>query len=116
VTHWKTKDVVELLKPLAAKVEVSEPGGDVDTENLILTAKGAKRDNHLWVCGFRTADRDPVKDPADTDVENVEVKDGQDSRGGLNTDDEATCVMYGRVCSTLRKKGFSVVPTLDDYF
>jgi hypothetical protein len=115
VTHWKTKDVVELLKPLAAKVEVSEPGGDVDTENLILTAKGAKRDNHLWVCGFRL-ECGLIKDPADTDVENVEVKDGQDSRGGLNTDDEATCVMYGRVCSALRKKGFSVVLTLDNYF
>ena len=112
MTHWKTKDVVELLKPLAAKVEVSEPGGDVDTENLILTAKGAKRDNHLWVCGFRL-ECGLIKDPADTDVENV---DGQDSRGGLNTDDEATCVMYGRVCSALRKKGFSVVLTLDNYF
>lgn len=111
--RWKTEEMVKLFEGLGAKVEVSGPGGDCDTDNLILTAPSA-RDARLYVCGFIT-DGD-ITDPSDTDVDMVEVTDGQDSRGGLNTSDGPTALLYAEVCTALRKQKFNVVPQMKDYF
>ena len=86
----------------------------MDTENLILKAKGAGRYDQLHVCGFILTGS--IQDPANTDVDKVEVTDGGSSSGGLNTDDEPTAILYAKVTSLLRKKGFNVVPCLKDYF
>ena len=114
MAHWNTKKMVELFSSLDCSVVEGPSGGDVDSENIQLTAKWAADGNFLDVRGFVT--RGVISTPDDCEVEMVEVSDGHDSRGGLNTDDEPTCLLYAKVCSMLRKKGFSVVPSLDAYF
>jgi len=122
MVKWKTSEVKELLEAaLGDKLEppdgprgvaeVQGPGGDVDTERLILHFgdEGA-----LWVSGFVPVGS--IGDPSDAEVEMVEVTDGCDSRGGLNSDGMNICLGYGIVCSVLRRAGFLVVASMNDYF
>lgn len=113
--HWVTSEMVALLQSPDWKVNVFPPGGDVDTESLGLRAVGAKAGVALSLCGF-SSDADIVTDPKDAWVEMLELSDGEDSSGGLQTDDEPTCIMYAKVISKLRKAGWYVVPCLNDYF
>jgi len=46
----------------------------------------------------------------------VEVSDGKDSSGGLNSPDTEFCAMYAHAVSKLRQAGFIVVPCMKDYF
>lgn len=110
MAQWKTSEILKLLKFSGVTVSVEPPGGDVDTEGVILGVSGER----LYVRGFAT--RTSIKNPADTPIEMVEVSDGGDSRGGLNSDDPKVCSLYGKVCSKLRKKGYNVVPSMDEYF
>lgn len=110
--HWKTPEVMKLLEGLDARMEVEGQGGDVDTETIRLTPKAGG--DSVCVCGFST--NWDITSPADTKIEMVEVNDHQDSRGGLNSDNEDTCVLYGKIVARLRKAGYSVVPRLKDYF
>jgi len=115
IKRWRTTDMVRLLTDIRWKVEVFPQGGDVDTTNLSLTAKGAKKDTRLHIRGFVT-DGKYITTPDDCGIEMVEVSDGQESRGGLNTACLKTGIMYATVCSTLRQMGYEVVPSLDAYF
>lgn len=117
--RWKTDNIEGLLGDREWQIERQRQGGDVDTTRLMLTAHSSHPEDvldpiHLWVYGFHT--QECIDTPDDTDIEMVVVTDGLDSRGGLNTGDLATCVMYGIVCSRLRQAGFTVVPSLDGYF
>lgn len=112
--HWKTNDVIAMLASLPCTVTASPPGGDYDTENLQLTPNGAGPDEFLHVAGFRCDE--PLTDAADAEIEMVFVSDGQDSGGGLSSADPATCRLYAEVLIKLRGAGFSVVPSMDEYF
>ena len=117
--RWKTSEIKKLLGDDRWVIQILEPGGDCDTEVLYLRAND-REDKHtaLWICGFtpqKMLYELPGKNsPEDAEVEMVEVTDGQDSAGGLNTSCEETGVMYGIVCSRLRKAGFQVVPSLKE--
>lgn len=111
---WDTEEMVKLLQSPDWTITIHPPGGDVDTETLYLVAKGAKPHIGLYLCGFNSQDN--VEDPKRSSVEMLELSDGEDSAGGLNTDDEPTCIMYAKVISKLRKAGWVVVPCLKDYF
>lgn len=133
--RWNTEEVKDLLKDERWDIDTTRPGGDYDTTTLILKHK----DSPLWkeedfgditedtraslighhkhkvfVCGFLA--ETPMGDPDDHAIDMVEVNDGEDSSGGLNTDDEPTAIMYGVVCSRLRKAGYVVVKQMKDYF
>ena len=109
---WNTEEIVKLLTHPDWKISTTEPGGDVDTTNLIVDTGN----DRLFICGFSTGDYNVSETPYNAEIEMIEVSDGRDSRGGLNSSDEATCIAYGIICSRLRKAGFSVVPRLKDYF
>ena len=112
--RWNTterKQHLEAIRGVAA-VEVTLPGGDVDTEALVVHPKDGG--DRLWVRGFITSFSE--LDPKDAEVEMIEVSDGMDSRGGLNSSHPVTCEVYGRIVSALRMLGFTVVPQLKDYF
>lgn len=112
--RWKTDEVVKLLSTLGCKIETFPQGGDYDTTNLQLTAKGAAEDQFLHVCGFRCEEY--IRKPDDAEIEMVELKDGQDSRGGLHSTDEPTGLLYVKARNLLIGAGFEVVETIDDYF
>lgn len=116
LTKWKTKDVKALLLTLPGvkSVATTEAGGDVDTERLIV--QPLDNGDRLWVFGFITLDSGEISSPADTMIEMVEVSDGLDSSGGLNSSHSTTCAVYGAIVAALRQAGFSVVPKLDAYF
>jgi hypothetical protein len=116
--RWKTDEVVSLIKNVKSddlgkmEVVVQGQGGDCDSDNLVVKVKGCE--DRLFICGFRT-DADIIT-PDDCEVEMVEVKDGLDSRGGLNSDDETIGYLYVRVRKALIGAGFNVVNSLDEYF
>jgi len=100
--RWKTSKIVELLANPSWTIEIEEPGGDYDSATL------------LHIAGFIC--KGTREDENDFDIEMIYVTDGQDSRGGLFSEDLPTCLMYAHVVARLRKAKFSVVPTMEAYF
>ena len=113
--RWKTQEIVALIKtiPEISNISVNSQGGDVDTSNLFISIKGVE-DEHLFVCGFVVDGF--IDSPDDTDIEMIEVTDGQQSDTGLSSGTEYVCVAYARVVAALRKQGFQVVKSMDGYF
>jgi len=104
----------KVFADLDAKITITkQPGGDYDTVRLQITRKGRGGDT-LFIAGFNDG-KSPLEPKDDVDVPMVEVSDGNDSAGGLNSDDEKTGILYGQVCARLRKLGFEVVPKMDPY-
>ena len=122
--RWNTAAMVKLLSDSRWDIEVMEPGGDVDTEGLLLRAQGAGKAEHLegepderiflTISGFKV--EGDVTEAGDAEIDMVEVSDGMTSDGGLNTSDPATCRMYAEVVILLRGASFEVVPSMDAYF
>ena len=120
--RWKTPEVKDIIEAaLAAEefkavpvVKSNEIGGDHDTEGLRVNWG----DERLWICGFHCTNTnyDSGNKPEDMEIEMVEVSDGKDSRGGLNSSDPDVCKGYGVICGALRQAGFSVCPCMKDYF
>jgi hypothetical protein len=114
--RWRTDDIVKLLSglPNVASVSSWPPDGDFNTSRITLCAPGQPQ-HTLFVRGFEP-DGEGIKTPGDCDVELVEVTDGERSSGGFNSDHLPTAHIYAEVCCALRKAGFSVVKSMDDYF
>lgn len=110
---WNTKTVSIVLASLGYELETSPPGGDYDTTIIGMTCHEAP-DETLYIRGFYPGKL--VTDPDDAEIEMIEVSDGGDSRGGLNSSNTEFCTMYGKAVSALRQIGYNVVPTMDDYF
>lgn len=119
--RWKTDEIMDLIyeavRPHYPQVSVERtgPGGDWDTANLVI--KPDKISDPLYVCGFRSGVEPALTETEwdDGEVEMIELKDGLDSRGGLNSGDIETSVAYAVISSALRRKGWSVVPQMKDY-
>ena len=103
---WKTaevkklvEDTVRALPDKPKRILVCEPGGDYDSEGL--QVQYGKGDEFLNVCGFHT-EHTNLKNgntPEDMEIEMVEVSDGQDSRGGLNSSDNRVYGLRGNLRS-----------------
>ena len=121
--RWKTDEVKDLIQmALAAedfktwlKINVEQPGGDHDTEGIQVTWECG---DTLFICGFHCTNThyDSGNTEKDMEIEMVEVSDGKDSRGGLNSSDPDVCKGYGVICAAFRQAGFSVCPCMKDYF
>jgi len=111
--RWNTKRIVAYLStiPEIEKVDVQDPGGDVDTENLYCKVRGL--DEGIFVCGF-TPDVYDIDDPSDCEVELIEITD--QSGHGLQSDDFAVAKAYIEVRQHFVGGGATVVPYLKDYF
>ena len=117
MSHWKTEEIKNLIEHAVLtipvnSVTISDPGGDVDTESIIVKMD----EDTLWICGFSMVDNTLELDPSDMDIEAIEVSDGMSSGGGLNSENLNTSIVYAHIVSTLRRSGHSVVPTMSDYF
>lgn len=113
MTRWKTKELVDLFSGEGLVVYSDNPGGDYDTSVIIV--KPEKSNDCLFVSGFVTDD-DPIQNWDDVDIEMVEVSDGRDSRGGLNSNDPNVIQAYADVRKKLALKGFVVVNSMEEYF
>jgi hypothetical protein len=111
---WNTNRIITLLKPFCFSIDKQEPGGDVDTTNLIV--RHDRDGDPLYIYGFSTNDYTISQTPDDAEIEMIAVTDGQCSSGGLNSKDMGTCILYGSILSVLRQAGFVVVLTHKGYF
>jgi hypothetical protein len=115
--RWVTAQIVNDIGaiPGIASIEIQEPGGDHDTDALYVTVVGT--DTTFWVRGFDPeSDYLPNRDTSLWDVPMAELTDGNDSRGGLNSDDEEAALAYVRIRKYLSGRGLEVVRSLDEYF
>jgi hypothetical protein len=114
--RWNTAKILDDLKKIPGVVSVTNrgPGGDCDSDNLEIKVSGTT--DQLFVCAFTTDYRADQREGADDDFPMVEVSDGKDSRGGLNSANEALGIVYVKVRIYFLKKKFDVVPSLSAYF
>jgi hypothetical protein len=113
--RWNTKEVVDLLQDDKYEMYTEAPGGDVDTSVVIVHPKDCNEFENLFIRGFITGD-DAIEDWDDVDVEMVELSDGQDSIGGLNSRDPLLIQAYADVRIKLSGVGFTIVDNMDEYF
>lgn len=116
--RWISSDMVKFLSaiPGIARVEVHPQGGDVDTSKLLVYVTNGQSvcEDRLHISGFTVEGE--ITDPDDTEIEMIEVTDGNQSDTGLCSDEEEVCVAYGRITSRLRNAGFDVVESMNAYF
>jgi len=119
--HWNTQKLVEAFEqiPQISSVKVNMPGGDCDTENIIMYVEGSE-DERLYCQGFSCEDESiwdtPYEEKGDIYIEMVELTDGMDSRGGLVSENANTAMAYIAVRQILIDDGADVVNRLKDYF
>jgi hypothetical protein len=113
--RWNTDKVVNMLKKSDRDVYVDEPGGDYDTSVVIIHPKQSNEYENLYIRGFITGD-DAISDWNDVNVEMVEISDGQDSSGGLNSKDPLLIQAYADARIKLAGMGFNIVNSMDEYF
>lgn len=112
---WITSDIVKSLEKIPGIKSVESQGqdGSYDTDNLFIALKGTS--DNLFVAGF-----DPESDngiqPDNVMISLVELTDGLDSRGGLNSRNKKTGQCYINIRQCLIDMGFDVVPSLKSYF
>ena len=114
--HWNTKQIKSDLAQITGivKVVVGPPGGDVDTDNLMLEISGAN--DNLFVCGFSTNHNIQINDPSNVEIDIIELQDGLDGGGGLHSNDRLTANIFIQVRQYFANKRASIVPSMDPYF
>lgn len=117
--HWNSQKIEADLAaiPGISNVYNSGPGGDVDSDTLGLAVEDTGE--RLFVKGFLTDVFEKgytIDNPADLDVEMVELTDGQCSSGGLNSELMETAQAFILVRAYFLNHGADVVDTLDVYF
>jgi hypothetical protein len=112
--RWNTDTIITTLSELPGVwgVEDGGPGGDFDSDTLVVIVE--ESEDNLFVRGFNT-DREP-EDTSDFNVEMVEISDGLDSCGGLNSRNVKTALAYVAVRQYFIDNGADVVDSMDDYF
>lgn len=81
----------------------------------IIVSLGQDTSEHISIVGFSPDEHDlcTQKEPR---PELVELRASQYSGGGLQTESEWLAVLYGLIYAELRKMGFHVVGSCEDYF
>lgn len=115
--HWKTSVVADAIRAALPQHNVatrSYPGGDHDT----LPVQVQIGEEHFHIAGFDV--EDVLADPDSALVEIIEVSDGQDSRGGLNSRNPAMIRAYAEIRIALEAliagTDSYIVNSGDDYF
>lgn len=108
---WNTEQIIKELKKIdGVKITNNGQGGDVDTSNLYVEKNGYS----VHIAGFIT--NGDISNPDSCEVEMVETTDGQDSRGGCNSNDSKDWLLFGQIKETMAKLGFQTVNCMKDYF
>jgi hypothetical protein len=110
--------IISNVFPEDTSVDVTQPGGDVDTWGLSIGLPGC--DDRILLKGFRTDPGHYQGAPGriePVDAEMIEFRDTRsDSRGGIQTQNEALAILAARIKVRLLQDGWQVVDSLDPYF
>ena len=115
MSNWNTEKIINDLKSALKNIKTIDnqgQGGDVDTENIYISFKNTN--DCLFICGFD--DENDIVDPSNSEVPMVEVTDGLDSRGGLNSKDKKFAAHYIIARQYFIDEGFEVVDSIKAYF
>jgi len=116
--HWKTDEIVTAIEalPHVESVERDGPGGDHDTTNLYITIENG--DTALHVAGYPSTEdcleRHEWDDRANCEF--VVITDGNDSRGGLHSDNDNVALVYNKLRQYFRKNNFCVINHYNEIF
>ena len=97
---------------LIERVRFHDQGGDVDSQHIVLEIKDSA--NVIRICGFDV--NSVILTPEDCECEFAELKAGEDSIGGLNSNEVNVAIVYVKIREMLENLGFEVVPLMDPYF
>lgn len=109
---WNTNRIVEQIKnlPGVKKVLAHEPGGDYDTENLVICGLGKSK---VYLCGYN---RNGATNPNEMEIEALELRDGCDSQGGLASDNKNVIELYCTIRSFVSKLDVNVIDSWEEIF
>ena len=113
--NWKTQELKDLIsaKLPDVKIEIDGPGGDYDTETLVLNRKGAV----IYLCGWRPENPLSSSEAQDGQVDFLMLND--DQKEGLFTSNKPTVTvttLYSEVLKVLEDQyGKSVTITSAGY-
>ena len=96
---WIEKDIVDMLEKYKDEytyMKITEPGGDYDTNNIVLYTTGGDR---LYIFGCN--DNDLITNGASADIDYVVLQD--QSGYGLSSSVEETGILYGKLLTMLNK-------------
>lgn len=112
--HWKTNDLVEELKKLPGvdKIKVLTQPGDYDTVRLAVYPQNCKREC-FFVTGYPSTNI-VCNTPNDALCEMIEISDGLDSQGGLNSEKVEMIRLYAELRIFFRHE--YVIDSVDVYF
>jgi len=96
--HWKSDIVADAIRALGYKVQNTGPGGDYDTDELVVSVENGEM---IFVSGY-TPDQ-VMTNTSDVEVYGITVGDGKDSRGGLNSNEAVTIQAYADVRKIIGK-------------
>jgi hypothetical protein len=113
MSRWNTKVLKEVIEkmPGTEKVTVQQQYSEYCTDALRIKPKGSKE--AIFMFGF-CVKREPK--PTDDEVEMVEMADGTDSRGGLQSSCPKLGHLFVDIKVMMKRMGFEVVDQMKDYF
>lgn len=113
---WETDKVLNDLKKLPNVEDVKNigPGGDYDTSELVVCIKGVKHER-IHVSGFYSTE-ETIPNPDHSTIQWVQITDGQDSRGGLNSSNRTTAEVYFEVRQYFVDRNVQVIRHYDQIF
>lgn len=114
--HWNSEEIERDLCWIDGIQKITNigPGGDVDSDNFHIVVEDS--DDALWVCGFNVDDYRTARSATDVDVDMIQLTDGLDSRGGLNSKNHNTGNVYLAVRQYFIDRQAVVVGNLREYF
>ena len=114
--RWNSTQIEQDLAALPgiANVDNQGPGGDFDTDTMVLEIAGCE--DCLWIRGFDHDTQQELPHKSDIDVPLVEVTDGLCYSGGLNSTQIELIKAYAEVRIYFANAGADVVDQIKDYF
>lgn len=113
---WETDKVVEDLKKLTDVNNVKNvgPGGDYDTSELVVRVKDIPHDC-LYVRGFYSTE-EGISDPDHSPIQWVQITDGLDSRGGLNSTNKTIAKVFFEIRQYFVDRNVKIIDHYDQIF
>lgn len=112
--HWNTSVVVNSLGALpgVSKIIVTPPGGDYDSDGLVVHGKGRSK---IYVCAYDSTEEFPGN-TSDMQAQFIEINDGLDSRGGLNSKSKDMIELYAELLKFFADHDVEVIDSCDEIF
>ena len=117
-TYFSSKAILNAIRERfpEASVDIQDMTGEHSMTNEIIAKIPSWRHDDVRIYGFTTASGG-VPSNDDVDVEMVVVRSGSsDDRGDIQTENEDFLLFGFRVKKLMKELGFTVVPSMEDYF